>query len=140
MTYADTKRSIFYIFPPFFYAIIITFLSSIPHDREQFFVLFNVDKVLHLIEYVIFGYLFMRMFMTSQGKVRGRYSAVFTLFTGILFAAGDEWHQSFVLGRCSSVYDFLFDVSGVIIAVMAYRYVRYRVPVIRRIEERIEQI
>jgi VanZ family protein len=80
------------------------------------------------------------MFMTSPEKEWGRYSGVLTLFIGILFAAGDEWHQSFVPGRCSSLYDFLFDVSGVIIAVMAYRYMRYKVPVIRRIEERVEQI
>jgi VanZ family protein len=135
-----TKRSIFYIFPPLFYAAIITFLSSISREQEEFLVLFNVDKVLHLIEYFIFGYLFMRMFMTSPEKEWGRYSGVLTLFIGILFAAGDEWHQSFVPGRCSSVYDFLFDVSGVIIAVMAYRYMRYKVPVIRRLEERVEQI
>jgi VanZ family protein len=140
MNQAITKRSIFYIFPPFFYAVIITFLSSIPHEQEALFILFNVDKVLHLIEYFMFGYLLMRMFMTFPGKIWGRYSGVFTLLIGILFAAGDEWHQSFVPGRCSSVYDFLFDVSGVIIAAMAYRYVRYRVPVIRRIEERVGQI
>lgn len=140
MNQGITKHSIFYLFPPFFYAGIITFLSSIPNEQEEVFLLFNIDKMLHFIEYFIFGYLVMRMFPMFPQKVWGRYSGVFTLFTGILFAAGDEWHQSFVPGRCSSVYDFLFDMAGIIIAVMAYRYMRYRVPVIRRIEERIEQI
>jgi VanZ family protein len=140
MNHVITRRSIIFIFPPFFYAVIITLLSSIPHEQEQFFTPFNVDKILHLIEYFIFGYLFMRMFITSPGKLWSRYSGVITLFIGILFAAGDELYQSIIPGRCSSVYDFLFDVSGVIIAVRAYHHVRYRVPVIRRIEERVEQI
>lgn len=42
-----------------------------------------------------------------------------------LYAASDEWHQSFIVGRDSSVTDWIADCLGCILSVLAM-YVWYR--------------
>lgn len=130
---------LFYIFPPVFYAILIFLLSSISHYPEEISVLFSFDKIIHLIEYYIFGYLLLRVFVTSPRVILFRYHIIFTLLIGVLYGLGDEWHQSFISGRCASVYDLIFDCFGVVLAVLTYRLVRYNLPVVQRIETKIEK-
>jgi len=134
------KRYLFYIFPPIVYASLIFIFSSISRYPEEIIFIFSFDKLLHLIEYYMFGYLLMRVFVTSPMMILARYPVIFTFLIGILYGLSDEWHQSFVSGRCSSLYDVIFDSFGVACAAFTYWSVRYKLPVVQSIEERIEQI
>jgi len=67
------------------------------------------DKLYHAIAYACYG-------GTIAWAVRAtamRRSA-WIVVAGALFAASDEWHQSFVQGRFAEVADFLADVIGLL--------------------------
>ncbi len=134
------KHYLFYVLPLFLYAGIIFLLSSISHYPEAFPHFFCFDKVIHLIVYYFFGYLAMRIFVSSPGIVLSRYPVIFTILVGILYGISDEWHQYFVPGRCATVYDVFFDFFGVALAAFTYGFVRYKLQFVRIIENRIERV
>lgn len=134
------KRYFFYIIPAIIYACIIFILSSIPRDREEVYFVYNIDKLLHAVEYYIFGYLFMRVFVTSPAETLSRYAVLFTIGIGILYGISDEWHQSFVRGRCASVMDLMFDSVGVVGAALTFKLLKNNSSMLQRVEERIEKI
>jgi VanZ family protein len=51
----------------------------------------------------------------------GRHGLIAAAAISVLYAAGDEWHQSFVEGRDSDPVDFLIDCSGIAFAVVLSR-------------------
>ena len=65
------------------------------------------DKVLHAAEYLPLGYLCARAF---RGSARRR--AVLGLLAAALFGLSDEFHQSFIPGRESSLWDWTADLAG----------------------------
>ncbi|HWG56037.1 MAG TPA: VanZ family protein [Gaiellaceae bacterium] len=70
-------------------------------------------KIAHTVEYAILGLLLLR----ALG--RPHLAAAFAL--GVLYAASDEFHQSFVEGRRGSPLDVLIDAVGVAAGVVAWR-------------------
>jgi VanZ family protein len=80
---------------------------------------FSKDSfVISMIDYLIrkgahvtvFGILAI-LFKTALNRQRSRsylYSWLFTVF----YASTDEWHQAFVPGRTSSIYDVMIDSTG----------------------------
>ncbi len=120
------ERLFFYVLPLFLYMLLIFVLSSISRYPEILPWVFNLDKFIHTIEYYILGYLLMRVFVTSPRSVFTGAPAVFATIFGMLYAISDEWHQYFVPGRHASVYDILFDIAGVVLAAVTYRFVRSR--------------
>lgn len=97
---------------PLIYALMIFGLSSIrtPHVYEL--KNFNVDKLLHLIEYFGLALVFTRAFFNATSLKK---SIIFwiIMLLGFIIAMSDEFYQSFVPGRQSSIYDFIADVIGV---------------------------
>jgi len=89
-------------------AVIFTF-SSIPQIKvSEFFIWdFIAKKTAHVSEYAI---LFALIFRATSGN----YVLSFTLT--MLYAATDEFHQSFVPGRTSTFFDLGFDLTGANIA------------------------
>jgi VanZ family protein len=76
------------------------------------------DKVEHGVEYATGGFLAAGAFGFLRGR-RGFAAAV--AFCG-LWGASDEWHQSFVPGRDSSVFDLAADVAGCTIGALAWTW------------------
>ncbi|MBI5416237.1 MAG: VanZ family protein [Candidatus Omnitrophica bacterium] len=98
-------------FPVFLYSGIIFWASSLPNLKPPVD-LINIDKVCHLFEYTVFGFLLARAFYAqcpawSAGKT-WRLAALCAL----LYGMSDEYHQSFVPGRESSVLDAMADTMG----------------------------
>ncbi len=93
----------------FLWSTVIFALSSIEQVTvSQFFIWdFIAKKTAHIGEYAI---LFALIYSATGGK--WRLSFVLTM----VYAAGDEFHQSFVPGRNASPYDLGFDLSGANIA------------------------
>jgi VanZ family protein len=74
------------------------------------------DKVIHIAEYGVLGWLFHRGFKNSfRFTLRGAVS-VMAVSLGLLIGAVDETVQSFVPGRESSLQDLLADLVGLLSA------------------------
>ncbi len=78
------------------------------------------DKLAHLVEYGILGYLAARAAFFSGIKwIRSQYFLL-TIVFGLLWALSDEFHQSFVKGRFASEYDVAADFLGVVIGAIMF--------------------
>jgi len=113
-------------------------VSSMALDMEELQPVLAFDKILHLAEYYILGYLLMRAFATSGVPVLAASPVAAAILAGSAYGLSDEVHQAFVPGRVASLMDFLFDAAGVALAALTYPYVRYRLGPVRALENRIE--
>jgi VanZ family protein len=98
--------------PLVLYAGLIFYLSSrsVPRMLPSF--RFS-DKVLHMIEYGIFGYLAARALRASPGETPSqKIKFVLGLAIVALYGLSDEFHQSFIPMRDASIYDAFADIIG----------------------------
>lgn len=92
--------------PAIVWAGFIFYLSSIPDLKsglEEFWDLV-LRKFAHITEFAI---LFLLLARPLEKSLK------WTLLFSLLYAASDEFHQSFVPGRWASLADFCFDAAGV---------------------------
>ena len=75
--------------------------------------IFTLDKLLHIIEYFIFGTLLFFVFFSSS-----KTPDVICLILGILYSLIDELYQSTVIGRDASALDVLADIIGLILSIL----------------------
>ena len=75
--------------------------------------IFTLDKLLHIIEYFIFGTLLFFVFVSSS-KTPG----VISLILGSFYSLIDELYQSTVFGRDASALDVLADIIGLILSIL----------------------
>ncbi|MBN1779516.1 VanZ family protein [bacterium] len=109
--------------PAFAYMLLIFILSSIPSLSPPDLGIDAEDKIAHILEYAVLGFLLSRSVLATRKPGPGPILAVF--LTGSLYAASDEWHQSFVPNRFASVWDVCADMAGVVLGQMIF-YWRYR--------------
>ena len=98
--------------PALFYAVLIFLMSSIPGGELPDLPFFSFDKIVHAIEFGLFGMLLFRAFRYPLSLP---HPYILTLAVGIPYAALDEIHQLFVPGRNCDIYDFYMDVLGIIV-------------------------
>lgn len=134
----NRKRTLFYHLPAVGYAALIFALSSMTLDIEELRPVLTFDKLLHLAEYYILGYLLMRAFATSGVPWLAASPVAAAILVGSAYGLSDEIHQVFVPGRDASPVDFLFDAAGVSLAAFTYPWVRRRLGPVRALEDRIE--
>lgn len=109
------RLALAYWLPVVLFVALIFMVSSKPRLKPP--VTFRyADKVLHMCEYGALGLLVSRaMRATAPGSPFGTRAAL-AIAGGIAVGACDEWFQSFVPGRESSVYDLMADAAGVTLA------------------------
>lgn len=83
--------------------------SSIPGDSVPPMIAFTWDKLLHVVEYLLVGFLGYRAYF-SEIKT----PMIYVILFGILFGCVDEAWQSMIPGRFPSHYDVFADGIGVI--------------------------
>jgi VanZ family protein len=84
---------------------------------EQVAVIHGVLRKLgHVSEFFILGILLFRAFRGGSKEVRNLRWAVSSLLVVVLYAASDEFHQSFVTTRTASLFDVGIDTFGGILA------------------------
>ncbi|HET7226635.1 MAG TPA: VanZ family protein [Candidatus Eisenbacteria bacterium] len=105
--------------PVLLYVTVIITVSSQPNLQVplQFT---NADKLFHAAEYFGLGVLLARALRRSLPTRRVVVAAIAALAIGVLVGASDEFYQSFVPGRDSSVYDLLADTMGCAVAQFAF--------------------
>ncbi len=99
---------------PFFLWIIIIFaLSAYPKAIIPQGKYISWDKLAHVVEFSILGYLTARYtFFSGVAWIHSRWIPLTILF-GAIYAASDEWHQLHVPGRLGTTYDVIADIIGV---------------------------
>jgi len=108
-----------YWLPVLLYVTLIIVLSSQANLQPPFH-WNNGDKLAHMMEYFGLGILLARAWRSALRLRWALAAAMIALAMGVLVGAGDEFYQSFVPGRDSSVYDLMADTIGVALAQVAY--------------------
>ena len=98
-----------------------------------------VRKAGHVAEFAILGFLLTNVFIARRTKKRP--TVILSLFSGIVYAASDELHQTFVPGRAGMITDVGIDTCGVVIGTFAFLgiYVLIERCAARRKERRAEK-
>jgi VanZ family protein len=92
----------------FLFSLTIILLSSIPGHSLDGKLGLGYDKIIHFVEYSILGF-----FCHRSGFRIYNSSYYFTLIFGFSFSIFDEFWQSFVPGRNSSILDVIADLLGI---------------------------
>lgn len=122
--------------PPVLYAFFIYSLSDQSYPNAQPTV---SPKFFHPAEYMVLTWFLCFGWMPVLRRGRTFSFAVRVLCTGLLFAASDEFHQSYVPGRTSQLSDvFFWDLMGIALALGAVLLAnrRFAAYPVRRGEER----
>ena len=75
--------------------------------------IFTLDKLIHIIEYFIFGTLLFFVFFFTSKK-----PDVISFIIGMFYSLIDELYQSTVVGRDASALDILADIIGLILSIL----------------------
>ncbi|MCC6349241.1 MAG: VanZ family protein [Candidatus Eisenbacteria bacterium] len=108
-----------YWLPVAAYVSLIFVLSAQPNLRPPFHFQ-NSDKLSHLLEYGVLGVLLARAMRATLRPRSWLLTTMLTMALGLGIGAGDEFFQSFVPGRDSTVFDWLADGTGITFAQLAY--------------------
>ncbi len=75
-----------------------------------------VRKAAHVTEYAVLAALLWRGWRSCFSEAR--WALLAALATALLFAAGDEFHQTFVASRTGALGDVVIDCSGALLSVL----------------------
>ncbi len=84
-----------------------------------------VRKTAHFCEYMVLALLVRTALAGVFLRLGVRMQYVLTLGWVFIYAALDEFHQYFVPGRCSSIWDVLIDTAGGLIGILIIMAVRH---------------
>jgi len=110
-----------YWLPVIIYAIFIFYLSSFTgKDIPDLFI--GQDIIGHLTEYVCFALLLSRALKAYTPKLIHSKRILWVCVIAVIYAASDEFHQSFVAGRDASSFDLFLDAIGSLTGGLLYRW------------------
>ena len=101
--------------------ILMIIASSIPTLPRAAPPLWHYDKVLHLIEYGVFAWLWGDVLRRSSRAGLAHHAGIVVVIGGLIWAALDETYQGWI-GRSCDVYDFLADA----VAILAVQWIQQR--------------
>jgi len=114
-------------FPVLLYFVIIFYVSSLPHLKVSFKGL-PFDKLFHLLEYWVAGFLLARAFHRTQEGLSKRMIVWGVVLFCFFYGLTDEFHQSFVAGRSASWGDLMMDTLGGLFGGVSYQPFDYPWP------------
>ena len=108
------KKLFTYWMPVILWAGLIFYLSNKPNLKSPYEYDFFLRKIAHMVEFAILNIFIWRALMK-----RGLSNKKALILGGILaafYAASDEYHQSFILGRSGNLRDVGIDSLGILIS------------------------
>jgi len=115
------NRFVWYHLPAIGWAIVIFIASSIPNASLPPIGVEYEDKWTHLLIFGVFGFLVARsFFVLTRPRWLWQNFWLFAILVGIVYGISDEFHQLFVPGRYSDVWDALADAIGTILGVVVF--------------------
>ncbi|HUW24012.1 MAG TPA: VanZ family protein [Patescibacteria group bacterium] len=111
----NKRRGLFFSWVPIlFWMGLIYFLSSVPSLRvTEGLSDLILRKLAHMTEYAILFILSFRA-LRSTNSLSTRRNLIYALVISVLYAASDEYHQTFVPGRAGRIWDVAIDTAGVL--------------------------
>ncbi len=108
--------------PSLILMLAIFFFSSLPSSRIPYFGWWDlfVKKGSHMLGYAMLG---LAYFYALPPRLSTGFRWLLALIMAILFSLSDEFHQSFVQGRTSTLVDVGIDTVGAAIALTIGAYV-----------------
>jgi len=119
MRNGDLMKFLRFWFPVILYSGIIFYASSIPNVTTPLQEI-HFDKFLHVFEYIPFGFLIARGIFSMKPSLSGKILVIGVGLTAFLFGISDEYHQSLVVGRSSSIADLIGDTVGGVVGGYIY--------------------
>jgi VanZ family protein len=112
-----------------FIAPILLWLKPDMPSDTVWTVLITMRKCAHVCEYAILALLLWRA-LRGGSAIRGKMSILFgaALLGCAVFAASDEFHQSFIKSRTPAVRDVLLDIAGALLGLLIGLSFAYRRP------------
>lgn len=98
------------------YMLFIFILSSMPRPPQPLPPHECSSVIEHIVEYAILCFLLSISLADDSGI--NKKNLLFAVVIASLYGVSDEFHQSFVPGRVSSIYDVLADFFGSILAAL----------------------
>lgn len=108
-----------YWIPLYVYAGLIFYFSSIPKPLPPIHIP-QFDKLMHIVEYSVFGYLAARALKNSAKKAFFENFKILAVLISVLYGISDEFHQMFISERNVSVFDVMADAVGGALGVFIY--------------------
>jgi len=129
--------------PPLLAMALIFFLSAQPSDEvERAWWDVGLRKLAHFTEYAVLTALWWR----ALRGLGARLPLAAAMAISLGYAAGDEFHQTFVDGRRGTPVDVLIDAAGIVAAATVISLLRLRaasnaraLPAERRVGERLDR-
>ena len=106
--------------PVIVYAVFIFWMSSSEEPLTLKLTFLHADKLIHFLEYLIFGFLLIRALDGSGVKMARRSLIFLTFVIGAFYGFTDELHQNVVPGRFATVTDFIFDLIGTLVGAITF--------------------
>lgn len=121
MRYTPWGYFVIYVLPPIAWAGVILAFSSLRGDDLPLPPLIpHLDKVAHFCAYTILGSLILRAGRREWAQNKVWWWILPCLIIGCSFGAFDEWYQSFIPQRTSSIADWSVDCIGVAAGLSAW--------------------
>ncbi|MDP6685722.1 MAG: VanZ family protein [Candidatus Omnitrophota bacterium] len=109
-----------YRIPFYVYAAVIFFISSLSNPIPEGITIPFFDKILHVCEYMVFGFLAARAFKNSPKRRLSENFYILAIAVSIVYGLSDEIHQFFIAGREFSVFDIIADGTGATLGAFIY--------------------
>jgi len=118
-----------YRLPAILWALLIFVGSSIPSRVFPTLKIFDIDKLIHVSIFFVFGILVYRSLAVPVIELSFRWSrAILAVAVVMVYGVIDEFHQSFVPGRTPDVWDATSDMVGGMLAIfIVYLHYRWKV-------------
>jgi VanZ family protein len=91
---------------------LIHFLFPLATPHEFILIHGIVRKLAHVTEYFVLGLLLFRAFRSGSTSPQRWRWALYSIAVIVLYAASDEFHQTFVATRTASIVDVGIDIMG----------------------------
>jgi len=122
------KTLIFVWLPPFFWISLIFLLSSFPKLQiSEGLADLILRKLAHMFEYGVLYLLIYRVFKRTSSLSKNKLLFI-SLFLTILYAVSDEYHQTFVPGRCGNLTDISIDSTGAVLGLIFSQKILFLLP------------
>lgn len=86
----------------------------------------NIDKVLHCLVYAVLGLAFLFALPPRWRHERPVLAGCAVVLLCLVYGVTDEFHQSFIDGRCASTWDAAADGAGGLLAAGGWGYNHWR--------------
>ncbi len=80
------------------------------------------DKIMHFGTYAVLAFLCVRWMQMEFSGTKPITTLMAGIFLTSLFGLSDEIHQSFIIDRTASVYDFMADCAGAVLGAWVFGF------------------